>query len=89
LLTRVMTTAILGHDQTYVDRPCVRRRAIPVDTSAVGVVEFGCGEEKRAALVANGERAAREFLATWDWEAYRHECRGAPKVTQRARARTT
>lgn len=92
LLTRVMTTAILGHDQTYLDRPCVRRRAIQVDTSAVGVVEFGCGEDKRAALVANGEHAAREFLATWDWEAYRYECRGVPKVTQRAavrRARTT
>jgi NTE family protein len=83
LLARVMTTAVLGHDQTYLEQPCVRRRAIQVDTSAVGVVEFGCSEEKRAALVANGERAARDFLATWDWEAYRHECRGAPKVTRR------
>ena len=92
LLERVVTTAILGHDQTYLDQPCVRRRAIQVDTSAAGVVEFGCGEDTRAALVANGERAAREFLGTWDWEAYRHECRGVPKVTQRAavsRARTT
>jgi NTE family protein len=83
LLARVMTTAVLGHDQTYLDQPCVRRRAIQVDTSAVGVVEFGCGEDKRAALVSNGESAARDFLAGWDWEAYRHECRGAPKVTQR------
>ena len=87
LLTRVMTTAILGHDQTYLDRPCVRRRAIQVDTSAVGIVEFGADEDKRAALVANGERAARDFLAGWDWDAYRHECRGAPKVTQRERPR--
>jgi NTE family protein len=83
LLARVMTTAVLGHDQTYLEQPCVRRRAIQVDTSAVGVVEFGCGEDKRAALVENGERAARQFLATWDWTAYQHECRGAPKVTQR------
>lgn len=91
LLARVMTTAVLGHDQTYLDQPCVRRRAIQVDTSAVGIVEFGCGEDKRAELVSNGERAARQFLAGWDWEAYRHECRGAPKVTQRKpvrRART-
>lgn len=83
LLARVMTTAVLGHDQTYFDQPCVRRRAIPVDTSAVGIVEFGASEEKRAALVAKGEQAARDFLAAWDWDAYRHECRGAPKVTQR------
>jgi NTE family protein len=92
LLARVMTTAVLGHDQTYLEQPCVRRRAIQVDTSAVGVVEFGCGEDKRAALVANGERAAREFLAAWDWTRYQHECRGVPKATQRkavSRARTT
>ena len=82
LLERVVTTAVLGHDQTYFDQPCVRRRAIQVDTSAVGIVEFGADEEKRAALVANGERAARDFLATWDWDAYRHECRGVSKVTQ-------
>ena len=42
-------------------------------TSAVGIVEFGVDEETRAALVANGERAAR-FLATWDWEQYLREC---------------
>jgi NTE family protein len=83
LLARVMTTAVLGHDQTYLEQPCVRRRAIQVDTSAVGVVEFGADARKRAALVANGEQAAREFLATWDWAAYQHECRGVPKVTQR------
>ena len=83
LLTRVMTTAVLGHDQTYLDQPCVRRRAIQVDTSDVGIVEFGASEETRAGLVAEGERAARDFLAEWDWDAYRHECRGAPKVTQR------
>jgi NTE family protein len=86
LLARVMTTAILGHDQTYLEQPCVRRRAIAVDTSTVGIVEFGASEEKRAALVANGEAAARDFLAGWDWDAYRHECRGAPKVTQRRKA---
>ena len=86
LLARVMTTAVLGHDQTYLEQPCVRRRAIPVDTSEVGIVEFGASEEKRARLVAKGEAAARDFLAGWDWDAYRHECRGAPKVTQRRKA---
>jgi NTE family protein len=86
LLTQVVTTALLGHDQTYLDQPCVRPRAIPVDTSAVGIVEFDIDEKTRADLVASGERAASEFLAGWDWETYRHECRGAPKVTQRGGA---
>ena len=88
-----MTTAVLGHDQTYLDQPCVRRRAIQVDTSAVGIVEFGASEEKRARGWWRGRaRGARRSCAGWDWEAYRHECRGVPKVTRRAsvsRARTT
>jgi NTE family protein len=74
LLTQVVTTALLGHDQTYLDQPCVRRRAIQVDTRAVGIVEFHADERKRAQLVANGERAAREFLAAWDWKRYQAEC---------------
>ena len=92
VLMQVVTTALLGHDQTYLDQPCVRRRAIQVDTSAVGIVDFGADESRRAELVANGERAARDFLATWDWDAYRRECRGispraaaAPRSTARAR----
>jgi NTE family protein len=60
----------------------VRRRVIQVDTSAVGIVEFGADAEKRAALVVNGARAARDFLAGWDWDAYRRECGGVPKVTR-------
>ena len=83
---QVVTTALLGHDQTYLDQPCVRRRAIQVDTSAVGIVDFGADERKRAALVANGERAARDFLATWDWDAYRRECRSLESQWRRLRS---
>jgi NTE family protein len=74
VLTQVVTTALLAHDQTYLEQPCVRRRVMSVDTSAVGIVEFDVDESTRAALVANGERAARDFLARWDWEAYRRDC---------------
>ena len=75
LLEQVVATAIVGHDQTYLDRPCVRRRAIPVDTGAIGVVEFDASPERRAAVVANGEEAAERFLADWDWERYKRDCR--------------
>lgn len=74
LLQRVVGTAIVGHDQTYIEQPCVRRRVIRVDTSAVGIVEFDADAAKRALLVANGERAAAEFLATWDWKAFKADC---------------
>jgi len=76
LLEQVVATAIVGNDQTYLERPCVLRRAIQVDTSAVGVVEFDAPTEKRAAVLANGEQAAERFLRDWDWERYKRECRG-------------
>ncbi len=76
LLEQVVATAIGGHDQTYLERPCVRRRAIQVDTSAIGIVEFDASPEKRAAVAANGDVAAERFLAEWDWKLYKRDCRG-------------
>jgi NTE family protein len=77
MLERVAATAIVGNDQTYVERPCVSRRAIQVDTGAVGIVEFDAPEAKRAAVRASGEEAAAAFLRDWDWEAYKRDCRAA------------
>jgi NTE family protein len=74
LLEQVVSTAIVGHDQTYLERPCVRRRAILVDTGAVGVVEFDAPQEARDAVVTSGDRAAERFLADWDWDRYRRDC---------------
>lgn len=75
LLERVVATAIVGIDQTTVERPCVRRRTIFVDTSEVGIVEFDASASQRAAVVENGRVAAEEFLAGWDWEAFKRDCR--------------
>jgi NTE family protein len=74
LLERVTATAITGHDQTYLERPCVRRRTIPVDTSEVGIVEFDASAEKRAAVLKKGEEASERFLEGWDWERYKQAC---------------
>lgn len=74
MLEQVVATAIVGNDQTYLDRPCVRRRAIQVDTSAVGIVEFDVSAATRAAVVASGEAAADAFLQEWDWDAYKRDC---------------
>lgn len=74
LLEQVVATAIVGNDQTYLERPCVRRRTIAVDTSAVGIVEFEASPQQRAIVAANAEAAAAAFLAGWDWEAFRREC---------------
>jgi len=77
LLEQVIATAIVGNDQTYLERPCVRRRAIQVDASAVGIVEFDAAAPKREAVVAKGDEAARTFLDDWDWKRFKRDCRGA------------
>ncbi len=76
LLESLLATAIVGHDQTYIERPCVRRRMITVDTGAVGIVEFEASREKRDGLLRAGQEAGERFLRDWDWAAYLAECRG-------------
>jgi NTE family protein len=80
LLERVVATAVVGNDQTYLERPCVRRRTIEVDTSAVGLVEFDATAQQRATVVANGADAAERFLETWDWDAFRSQCPPLPSA---------
>lgn len=76
LLEQVVATAVVGHDQTYLERPCVERRTIRVDTSMIGIVEFDAPADKRAAVLAEGMAAADAFLDTWDWESFRRDCSG-------------
>ncbi|MDP1850065.1 MAG: patatin-like phospholipase family protein [Solirubrobacteraceae bacterium] len=78
LLEQVVATAIVGNDQTYAERPCVRRRTINVDTSAVGIVEFDASAAQRDAVIANGTAAAERFLASWDWDAFQLACPPLP-----------
>jgi NTE family protein len=75
LLQQVVATAIVGHDQTHLERPCVRRRTMEVDTRSVGIVEFDVDDARRKGLIRNGGRAAEGFLERWDWEAYKADCR--------------
>ena len=73
-LEQVVVTAIVGHDQTYIERPCVQRRMIDVDTSSVGIVEFDADKHTRDGVVESREAAAKRFLAGWDWDEYRAKC---------------
>jgi NTE family protein len=75
-LEQVLATAIVGHDQSYIERPCVRARMIDVDTSSIGIIEFDADKKKRDGVVKKGRAAADQFLASWDWDEYRARCRG-------------
>ncbi|MCV7193007.1 patatin-like phospholipase family protein [Mycolicibacterium brumae] len=75
LLEKVVTTMLVGHDQTKLAMPWVAARTIRVDTSDVGVLEFDLTEQQKAALYHSGYAAGREFLSGWDFDDYRRRYR--------------
>lgn len=79
LLEALISTLIVGHDQTRLADPCVARRLIAVDTGTISFLDFGLSPSQQAALADNGRRAAQEFLARWDWAGYlASSCGGRP-----------
>ncbi|MEB3021441.1 patatin-like phospholipase family protein [[Mycobacterium] crassicus] len=70
LLENLISTMLVGHDQTYLNQPWVSVRAIKVSSTDVGVLDFGISRARLEQLYDNGYAAAQEFLSTWDWWAY-------------------
>lgn len=75
LLESVVATMLVGRDQAYLSQPWVSSRTIHVDSTDVGVLEFGIGRKDMEDLYGNGYTAARNFLSTWDWSAYTKQFR--------------
>ncbi|SPM38721.1 phospholipase [Mycobacterium numidiamassiliense] len=70
LLEGLLTTILTGHDQTHLNQPWVSARAIPVESTDVGVLDFDISKGRLEQLYDKGYEAAQEFLSTWDWQAY-------------------
>jgi NTE family protein len=70
LLEGVITTALVGRDQAYLNEPWVNARTIRVDSTDVGFLDFNISDNEIEALYAKGHAAAEKFLSTWDWNAY-------------------
>ncbi|WP_029114656.1 patatin-like phospholipase family protein [Mycobacterium sp. URHB0044] len=70
LLEDVITTVLVGRDQAYLNQPWVSARAIRVDSTDVGFLDFDITDDEVEALYANGYSAAERFLASWNWSAY-------------------
>jgi NTE family protein len=81
LLTGLINTALLGHDQTYLSQPSVAARTIAVDSSGIGYLNFNISPAEREALYANGYQSAQEFLTKWDWPAYLRQFHPQPHNT--------
>jgi NTE family protein len=70
LLESLLTTILAGHDQTHLNQPWVAARAIAVESTDVGVLDFDIAPARLEALYQKGYGAAQEFMQTWDWAAY-------------------
>ena len=62
-------TMMEAHDRIYVEAADYAR-TIAIPTLGVGTTEFGMPLERKQALFDSGRRAAEEFLADWDFDAY-------------------
>jgi NTE family protein len=61
---------LAGHDQAHLSQPWVSARAIVVESTNVGVLDFDASRGRLEELYDNGYAAAQAFLSTWDWAAY-------------------
>ncbi|ORV14854.1 patatin-like phospholipase family protein [Mycobacterium celatum] len=75
LLEDLITTMIVGRDQAYLNQPWVSARAIRVDSTNVGFLDFDISREQMEALYQKGYEAAQAFLSTWNWTQYRESYR--------------
>lgn len=75
LLEQVLTTLLVGRDQAYLNEPWVAARTIRVDSTDVGVVDFGITQDEIDALYRRGYDAATKFLSSWDEAAYMKQFR--------------
>ncbi|MDH6199066.1 NTE family protein [Mycobacterium frederiksbergense] len=79
-LESLITTMLVGHDQAHLSQPWVKVRAIQVDSTDVGVLDFDITTAQAEALYDKGYAATMEFLSTWDWQGYLDRFRRAHRV---------
>jgi NTE family protein len=82
----LVTTMIVGHDQTQLAKPWITARAIEVETKKVGIVDFEITPEGQNELYESGRKAAKQFLKTWNWDAYLKRFRKSPAALAPAAA---
>lgn len=68
-------TLFTAQDTAYIEDRCTVRRTIFVPTDEVSSVDFDIDAARTELLHDSGKRAARDFLASWDFEGYVSECR--------------
>jgi NTE family protein len=82
LLEGVITTALVGRDQAYENKPWVRARTIQVDSDHVGFADFNLTDADVRSLYDDGYHAAQRFVSTWDWKDYLRRFRFSSNTTE-------
>lgn len=67
----LISTMCSAHDQLYVDQDSVCARTVFVDTSGVSSTDFKLNEAAKQGLYVKGSAAAREFLGTFSFDAWK------------------
>jgi len=89
-LSLALLRTLVGHtDRAHLNDPDVVGRTIFVDTGGVQATDFGLEHATADRLYENGRAAARKFLDTWDWDAYRARHGVGPAIPTPARAPMT
>jgi NTE family protein len=67
----MLGTLCTFYDAMHIDRPDVQDRTIFVDTMEVKATDFDLDKKTQQQLYDNGRSAAEQFLASWDFNAYK------------------
>ena len=71
----LVETAIEACQAEHVLDPCNVARSVYVDTAGVSAIDFDLDATQQEALLEAGHAAARDFLDSWDFEAWSADCR--------------
>jgi NTE family protein len=81
-LAAMFSTAMEAHDAYYLANAKFVR-TIPIDSLTIQSTDFNLNEQQKEALYQSGRKAAQDFLATWDFEAYKKAYRSSQPVPTR------
>ncbi len=83
MLGAMFGTMMNAHDARYIETKDFVR-TITIDTLGISSTHFRLSKIEKDALYVSGENAAREFLRTWDFDAYKARYRSAATPGRRA-----
>jgi hypothetical protein len=71
LFAALFHTAVAAHDAHAMELPDIAARTIRIDDLGIPPTQFDLTQSQKVALYDAGQAAARDFLATWDFEQYK------------------